>query len=282
MKNYCLPGTLKPWLFSACCLAGLQAHTQLLRYPQVARYTGLGAYSYHFIDVFSCAANQAALARLPQAAGGVYAEKRFLQDQLTHYSAIVALPTHLGGWSIAAHYQGSGVYNESQVGLGYGKKLGKIDLGLQFNYAMVQAAGYGGDGTVIAEIGTLWHISDKVHAGIHVFNPAGGRYGRQEQEKMAWVYTMGLGYEASEKLLVSGAIVKAEDKAVDVQAGVQYRPDKRFSIHAGIATATTAPWLGAGWTWHHIRADVIGSYHPQLGITPGLLLIFQAKNKKTG
>lgn len=274
MKNHCLPGTLKYWLLSCCWLAVSPANAQSLRYPQAAPYIGQGAYSFHFVDVFSCMANQAVLARLPQAGGGVYAEKRFLQEKLNSYNAIVALPTRLGGWGISAQYLGSGEYNESQVGLGYGKKLGRVDLGVQFNYAMMRAAGYGSDGTMIVEIGTLWHITDQVHIGMHVFNPSGGRYGKLEQEKMAWVYKVGGGYEASEKLLVSADIIKEENKAVNVQVGIHYALDHRFFMRAGIATSTTTPWLGAGWAWKNIRADITGSYHPQLGITPGLLLIF--------
>ncbi len=48
---------------------------------------------------------------------------------------------------------------------------------------MMRAAGYGSDGTVIVEIGTLWHITNQVHIGMHVFNPSGGKYGKLEQEK---------------------------------------------------------------------------------------------------
>lgn len=266
--------TLRSWLLPGCCLLVLPASAQSLRYPQAAPYIGQGAYSYHFVDVFSGMANQAALARLPAAGGGVYAEKKFLQEKLNSYSAIVALPAKGGGWGITAHYLGSGEYTESQVGVGYGKKLGRVDLGVQFNYAMMRAAGYGSDGTVIVEIGTLWHITEKVHAGIHVYNPSGGKYGKQEQEKMAWVYKIGGGYEASENLLVSADIIKQEDKAVNVQAGIHYALHNKFFIRAGIATATTTPWLGAGWAWKNIRADITGSYHPQLGITPGLMLLF--------
>jgi hypothetical protein len=279
LKNYCLPGNLKAWLLSCCCLAVWPAAAQSLRYPQAAPYIGQGAYSYHFVDVFSATANQAALARLPVAGGGIYTERRFLLEQLTSYSAIAAMPTSLGGWGIAAHYLGSGEFNESQVGLAYGKKLGQVDLGVQFNYAMIRAAGYGSDGAVTVEIGTLWHITEQVHIGMHLFNPSGGKFGKQGQEKMAWVYKTGGGYEISEKLLLSADMIKAEDKPVNVQVGMQYVPDKRFFIRAGMATATTSPFLGAGWAWKNIRTDITASYHPQLGITPGLLLIFNAKKK---
>ena len=97
---------------------------------------------------------------------------------------------------------------------------------------------------------------------------------------MAWVYKAGGGYEASDKLLISADIIKQENRSVLVQAGIQFVPDKRLFIRAGITTGTTTPWLGAGWAWNNIRADITGSYHPQLGLTPGLLLLFQANKSK--
>jgi hypothetical protein len=279
VKNDCFSLATGVQLLLSLCYPGLQITAQSLRYPQAACYTGLGAYSFHFIDVFSCTANQAALARLPEAGGGVYGEKRFLQDKLNSYTATVALPTRLGGVGVTAYYLGSGEYNESQIGIGYGKKLGQIDLGVQFNYAMMRATGYGNDGAVTVEIGTIWHITDRIHTGIHIFNPTGGKYGKQGQEKLAWVYKMGGGYEASEKLLISADIIKEENKPVNVQAGLQYVLDNKFFIRAGMATAVTTPWLGAGWAWKNIRADITGSYHPQLGVTPGLMLIFSTKKE---
>jgi hypothetical protein len=280
LKNHYLLQILKMGLLPAFCLLSWPTAAQSIRYPQGAPYTGLGAYSYQFVDAFSTMDNQAALARLPAAEGGVYAEKRFLQEKLNSYSAVVALPTGMGGWGVSAHYFGTSEYNESQVGIAYGKKLGRVDLGVQINYAMMQAAGYGSDGTVIVEVGTIWHITEKAHAGIHIYNPSGGKYGKQATEKMAWQYKAGGGYEVSENVLVSADIIKQEDKAVNLQVGMQYSLHNRFMLRAGIATAATAPWLGAGWTWKNVRVDITGRYHPQLGITPGLLLLFSAKQTK--
>lgn len=254
-------------------LANCPASAQSLRYPQAARYPGLGAYSYHFTDVFSAVANQASLARLPRMSGGVYAERRFMQEKLNNYQVMIGVPAGHGGWGIAAHYFGSADYNESMAGIAYARQLGRIDLGGQFNYAMMRAAGYGGDGTAVVEVGTIWHITDQLHTGIHVFNPYGGKYGKQGQEKMAWGYKMGLGYEVSEQVLVSAEWVKEENRDVNVVAGIQYVLDNRFFARLGIATATSSPWIGAGWAWKQVRVDVTGTYHPQLGFTPGVLLI---------
>lgn len=264
-----------------CLFASLKAFPQSLRYPQAAPFTGLGAYSYHFIDVFSGMANQAALARLPRAGGGVYAERRFMQEKLTNYQAVIGIPAGRGGWSVCARYMGSGEFNESQLGIGYGIQLGKVDIGVQTNYAMIRASGYGSDGTVIVELGSIWHVTNQVHLGVHVFNPYGGKYGKQGREKVAWIYKAGAGYEVSEKVLLSADVLKEESKPVNVLAGLQYIVANRLFIRAGIATATSAPWMGAGWALKNMRVDVTGQYHPQLGFTPGLLMIFNTGKERS-
>jgi hypothetical protein len=280
VKNHCLREKAGALLALFYCIACLGAGAQTLRYPVAAPYIGQGAYSYHFVDVFAANTNQAALARLPVMSAGVYAERRFMQEGLNSYSAAVGLPVRSGGLGITANYQGSAAYNESQVGIGYGKKLGQVDLGVRFCYSMMQAAGYGSDGAVTVELGSIWHITDKVHTGIHVYNPAGGKFGKQGQEQLARIYKMGLGYEVSENLLLTAEMVKEEDRPVNVYAGLQYVLDSRFFLRGGVSTAIATPWLAAGWAWKNIRADITASYHPQLGVTPGLLLLFTGKKEQ--
>jgi hypothetical protein len=98
---------------------------------------------------------------------------------------------------VKAGYYGFSDYNESQIGLAYGRKLGsKVDVGVQFNYNAIRISSYGNSSAVNFEIGTVLHLTERLHAGVHVYNPAGGKFGKNQQEKLASVYTAGVGYEA--------------------------------------------------------------------------------------
>jgi hypothetical protein len=50
---------------------------------------------------------------------------------------------------------------------------------------------------------------------------------------------------------------------------------------AGIAANTSNLYAGVGLFLKTFRIDVVASYHPQLGITPGLLLIYNSSKKVT-
>src|SRR5688500_11690551 len=186
----------------------ISVNSQHLRRPMAAAYTDLGAYSINHTDVFSFTANQASLAQLKNTGIAVYGERKFLLSELNSYTAVFGLPTQSGNFGLKAGYYGFSDYNETQLGLAYGRKLGdKIDLGAQFNYNGIRIAGYGNDAALSFELGTILHLTDKLHAGIHLNNPVGGKFGKDQQEKLSSVYTVGLGYEASDKFFVSTEII---------------------------------------------------------------------------
>ncbi|MEI2738612.1 MAG: hypothetical protein V9F01_07495 [Chitinophagaceae bacterium] len=93
------------------------------------------------------------------------------------------------------------------------------------------------------------------------------------------MYSFGIGYDASEKFIVSAEIQKEEDQPVNVNAGLQYKFIPQLLVRAGMSSATSAAWLGLGLTIKSFRLDVTTSYHPQLGITPGVLMLFNFNRK---
>jgi len=268
-------------LFLTILLISIITSGQHLRRPVPSNYTGLGAYSLTNTDVFSFTANQASLAQLKNASAGVYAERRFSLQELNSYTAAFGLPTQSGNFGLKMNYYGFSDYNETQLGLAYARKLGtKVDLGAQFNYNGIRIAGYGNDAAVSFEIGTVLHLSDKLHAGVHVNNPVGGKFGKDQQEKLASVYTFAMGFEPSEKFFLSTEIVKEQDQPVNVNAGLQYKFLTRFLARAGISTTTSTTWLGIGFFLKSFRIDVTTSIHSQLGITPGVMLVFNFKSEE--
>lgn len=257
------------------------ARAQSLRKPVAASYIGLGAYTTGQVDVFSVASNQAALAQIKDLSMGVYGERRFLLTPINMYTALFALPTKHGNFAFQADYFGYKNYNESQLGIAYARNVGsKLDLGIKFNYYSFKIPGYEGASAVNFEIGAIAHLTDKLNAGVHFYNPVGGTLSKTDHEKLSSIYKFGIGYEASDQFLISAEVVKQEDLPVNVNAGVQYNFEKQFFARFGIATETESPYAGAGVSWSNFRIDISASYHPQLGISPGLMLIMNFKTKQ--
>ena len=199
---------------------------------------------------------------------------------LSMHTASAAMPVKRGGVGLALQFAGFPAFYESRVALAYAKDLGPVSLGLQCNYHRVYMAGYGSDAAIGFELGALWPLTRKLVAGMQMANPLGGKFFQNRQEKLAAVYQLGAGYQVSEQVCISGRLIKEENRPLNVLAGIQYNVvANRLFAHLGIASATAAPFFGTGRQWRNCRMDVVLHYHPQLGFTPGLLLIFYGKQK---
>ena len=186
----------------------------------------------------------------------------------------------MGNFGIQLNYTGFKNFNENKIGLAYARKLGKlVDVGVQFNYYSYRIPAYGNASAINFEIGAMMHLTDKLNAGIHVYNPVGGKLGKNKDEKLAASYKLGLGYDASENFFISSEIIKEEDKPVNVIAGLQYHFVKQFFAKAGFISESTTAYAGAGVAWKNLRLDISSGYHPQLGFSPGILLIMNFKSK---
>ncbi len=254
----------------------LFSKAQRTRPPVSSTYTRLGAYSKVYTDVFSFQTNQAALAHIQSFTAGVYGERRFLLQELALYQAAIAVPVTAGTFGANGTYFGNAGYNEAQAGLAYGRSLGdKVSIGAQFNYYSFHVKGYGNASTINAEAGLLFHFSEQLHAGIHVYNPTGSKWNKSETEKLPVVYSAGFGFDASENFTCFAELQKAAEANIGVNAGLQYQISNQLLARSGFASAASTWYIGLGVRLKNIRLDATASVHPQLGLTPGLLLIFE-------
>ena len=263
------------------CVVIAQSFAQSLRYSVSMPYLSLGSYSKQQADVFSFTNNQASLASVRSAGIGIYGERRFMLSENSLYAIAAAIPTRLGNIGIQLNYAGFKNFNESKVGLAYARSLGsKVDVGIQFNYYGYRIPSYGNASTINFEAGVLVHFTDKLSGGIHIYNPVAGKLGKSSGEKLAAAYKLGAGYDASENFYVSAEVIKEEDKPVNVTGGIQYHFKKQFFVRAGFISETASGFGGVGVSWKNLRLDISANYHPQLGFSPGLLLIANFKGKK--
>ena len=253
----------------------IESRAQTIRTPVGAAYTRLSTYGGQHRDVFGYSGNQAALASFTSFAAGLYGEKRFLLNEMSYYTGAVVIPSGAGAFGLKGDYFGSAAYNESAIGLAYARRLTEsVDLGVQFNYNMVNISGYGNAGAVNFDVGLLLHLTKQLRAGVHAYNPTGAKLGKNEEEKLPAIYSLGFGYDASDKFYMQAELEKVEDRPLNVNAGLQYYFDKKLLARAGVSTASSSFFLGLGFQMNALRLDATANVHPQLGLTPGLQLIY--------
>lgn len=253
---------------------------QTLHSPLSVGYIKTNTYSSLHNDAFSFVGNQAALAGIKKISVGVYGERRFVLADLSSYQLAFALPTSSGSFGLLANYFGGSSYNESQFALAYARNLGKIDVGAQFNYQQLKVTGYGNASAINFEAGAILHVNEQFQTGIHIYNPTRVSIGKNVEEKLPFVYSFGMGYDASDKFFIGTEIEKVEDQPVNINSGLQYSFDEKLFARVGVSSATSSFYLGVGFLWNGFRIDVAASLHPSLGVTPGMLLVYNSPEKK--
>ena len=255
---------------------GIQS--QSLRYSVAMPYISLGAYTTKQLDAFSFVGNQAALAQVKSGGVGVYGERRFLLSENSVYGVTATLPTKKGNFGVQINYSGFANYKEQKAGLAYAKTLGsKIDIGVQFNYYGFNVPNYINASTVNFEAGAIFHVSEKLNAGVHVYNPVSAKLGKNGEEKLAAAYKFGIGYDVSDEFYLATEILKEQNLPLNITSSFQYQFQKQFFVRAGFRSDNSTGFAGVGFLYKKMRIDFASSFHPQFGISPGLLLIYNFK-----
>lgn len=262
------------------CHFALGCFSQTTKSSLLSPYIKASTYSTEQTEVFSFHANQAALMQTKSFSAGVFSERKFMMSELNIFSAAIAMPTRSGNFGLQLHRFGNSVYSEMEAGLAYARKLSDyIDVGVQFNYFTMQIAGYGNTSTLNFDAGAIFHFTEKLNGGIHLSNPTSSKLGKSKEERLPAIYSAGLGYDASDHFFIGAEIEKEEDMPLNVIASIQYKMAERFLARGGVTTGTGVFFFGIGLTIKDFRLDATASVHQQLGVTPGLLLIYTKPSK---
>ncbi len=236
----------------------------------------LTAYSSTHADVFSIKSNASAGTAMNKSSVGVYSDRPFLMKAFSSFNLCVVLPTAAGPFGLIIEQNGSKAFHQTALGIGYARKLANsIDLGLQFQYGMEKAGYYGHGASVKAAVGARFHITDHFCLGIQVQQPK--NLSSPAKEKKPAGFSLGGGWEPSQKVFIAGELFKEEDQPLHFRTGLTYYPDKCFVFRAGYASGNGLNWSAGTWI-RSMRLEVTGSYHTQLGFTPGLALVYQKRN----
>ena len=170
---------------------------------QVAKESG--ASGFYSLNNFSgqapsaivTAFNPAALSKIKNSSAGIFGEQRFLLKELAFYNFALAIQTKPGNFGINGYYSGSVEFNSMSVGAAYGRSLGEIvDIGIQFDYSSYKLKSYGKASFINVQMGSIFHLTEQFHAGIHIKNLAGFR-SNQNSEKLNPLITVGIGFDVS-------------------------------------------------------------------------------------
>ncbi|TVQ14173.1 MAG: hypothetical protein EA361_08240 [Bacteroidetes bacterium] len=248
-------------------------------YPFGGRAAGMGNASVTLYDFWAISHNQAGLARLENMAAGVFFENRFLVEELSFGAGAFVLPTSSGVFGVSFTYFGFELYNETKVGVAYGREFGeRFSTGIQLNYHNTGIGeDYGNKGNLTFELGIIFHISPELSIGAHIFNPTRAKIGDFADERIPTIFKTGLAYEFSERVMVIAEAEKSVNLDPVFKVGIEYRISDPVYLRGGIGTNPMTNAFGFGLEVGNLNIDLATSYHHILGYSPQISFVYHFK-----
>ena len=90
---------------------------------------------------------------------------------------------------------------------------------------------------------------------------------------------MGFGYELSSGVFISAQFVKETGIPGNAIVCVDYHWNDQFFASMGVEMNSVSPFAKAGWGKNRLKVELYTNYHPALGFTPGLVLLWEGKKR---
>ncbi len=248
-----------------------------------ARAAAMANATVAIYDFWAISHNQAGIAGINALQAGIYAENRFMLQEMSLAAAAVVLPSQAGHFGLSIQYFGSSIYSEGKAGLAYSRKFSdKLAAGLQLNYLFTRIGeGYGSSGTACAEAGIIYELLPNLQIGAHIFNPTKAGLKTENyhgnEEFISTIIRSGMAYNFSNKVLLSLEVEKDIRHKPVTKLGIEYRAGEFVFVRAGISTNPVLNAFGFGLQTGRLQIDLSASYHYLLGYSPqaGVIYSFQ-------
>jgi hypothetical protein len=237
-------------------------------------YFSLQNYSKHQPPLYAAGFNPAAFGSLAFNSIFIYSEQRFLLSELSAYRFGTGIKTKSGVFGLQGSFEGQPDYRHVSTTLNYGRQLHeRINIGLGFEYSSFHIKGYGNAGFINLSAGTILKLTDNLRSGIAIRNIPAYQVNHLSNKQNP-EFSIALGYDLSENFYSALQFEKVPGHSNDIHFLVIYKARENLQIKGGLAIADPVYFGGFSFITNKIAFDIMSSYHPYLGLTPGLSIQF--------
>ncbi len=221
-------------------------------------------------DIWSVGHNQAGLGDYNNFSIGFHHENKYVVKEHALHALVLTVPVKPGTIGFSYTYFGYPKYNESKIGLAFGRSFGdKISAGIQMNYHYVYVSGeYENRHAVTVEGGIQYKPVESLRIGVHIFNPSRSRLSPVDIDTLVTTLRAGISYSPVEKLWMAIETEKNLTQNLRIKSGIEYEILDGLCLRTGIITHPVQNTFGLGFNIGRINADVAFSHNQTLGFTP--------------
>lgn len=244
--------------------------------------------AFQLRDVRSCAlaeivaslssySNPSALSLTPARTFYLSYENHFMIRELSTYAAAFSMPTSWVDLSLILSRFGYEDYRETKCGLNVSKLLGNgFSLGVRFLfYNMDYIDNEDAVNVFSADVGLQYQPVDNLLLGVLVSNPFGITYKNSEERyDLPVTFSVGLRYTVIPQCNLWMEGEKSSDTPFCWKGAAEYEIVEALRLRLGVLSSPWMPTFGVGYRMRKLSFDVAGSWHPVLGISPGIGISF--------
>jgi hypothetical protein len=246
-------------------------------YPLGSRAAAMGNAAVAISDLWSVHHNQAGLASLDKFQAGVHHENKFMVPEFALQALALALPARPGTIGLSYTYFGFSKYNESKLGLAFGRSFGeRISAGVQINYLHTYIAeDYGNTGNVTVEGGFIAEPVPGLFIAAHIYNPSRSTIRTYYDQPLPVILRFGMAGFLGERLLAAVEAEKDNEHNAVLKAGIEMGFHGPLYLRAGIISEPFRGSFGIGYVLGALVADLAFTNHQALGFTPHFTLSYR-------
>ncbi len=263
--------------FILFCLFSFTAGAQIGYSDAGGRTNSMGNAGVTLQDVYSAQNNQAGLAFIEMITVGISTENYFLVDGgINAHYGVFALPIKdQGVFGVSLNYVGDNTFNQSKIGIGYGRKLAEnVSIGLQLEYVGTKTIEAGSGAAFTFDIGILYKPAKSLTIGAKAFNPIRVNTGLDYAEELPALINVGLAYQPSEKIMMCAEGELNINDDLRAKFGIEYHIVEQLYLRSGYISNPSMYTFGIGVKIKELKIDISSQFHQQLGMTPGLGLSY--------
>lgn len=249
-----------------------------------ARCKGMGGVCVAVVDFWAMQNNQAIMSFYDKMAVGVYYDNRYLLKETSTAAVGFVFPVSKKKdfFGLSINHYGGGNFGNLQASFAYSKSFANVfSVGLQFDYLYnyFGDAAYGHRSGFTFELGMYGQITPEFSIGFHLYNPARIKMitYNDVKEYIPTLLRFGLAYNFKKKCLVGLDIEKNLETKMQYLAGIEYLFSDYFILRGGVRLPDFSFSLGMGTQLKNMKIDVAASYHPYLGMSPQITVLYKIR-----
>ena len=239
-------------------------------FPLGSRAAAMGNAAVAVSDIWSVHHNQAGLASLFALQAGFHHENKFMVPEFGLQALALAIPARPGTIGLSYTYFGFSKYNESKIGLAFGRKFSeRISAGVQVNYLYTYIADdFGDTGNITVEGGFIVQPVEGLFVAVHVYNPTRTMIRTYYDEPVPTILRFGLAGYLGDRILAAVETEKEIDHEPVFKAGLEVGVVGSLYLRTGIISSPVQGSFGLGYIFGGLSADIAFTNHRLLGFTP--------------